>query len=123
MKNSSTLIAIIFIFSIFLFSCKKDSLTTNQNDLTGTNWVNQSSTNGLNVNEKITFTNTSNYTDVLVLTGTTNTTYTMNGTYVYTPPSIKFTPSSGATVTATINGTNLYMPSLNGTATVTYVKQ
>lgn len=123
MKNSSTLIAIIFIFSIFLFSCKKDSLTTNQNDLTGTNWVNQSSTNGLNVNEKITFTNTSNYTDVLVLTGTTNATYTMNGTYVYTPPSIKFTPSSGAAVTATINGTNLYMPSLNGTTTIIYVKQ
>lgn len=123
MKKVLFILSVVMSFSVLTSSCKKDSgSTTNPNDLTGTKWVNNSSASGLTIVETVSFTSASTYTDVAVLTGTTNATQTANGTYVYTPPTLKFTVN-GTTGSGTINGNYLYAPSINGNAVVTYIKQ
>lgn len=123
MKKTLLILSTVLLFSVLTPSCKKDSgSTTNPNDLTGTKWVNNSSANGLTIVETVSFTSASAYTDVAVVTGTTNATQTANGTYIYTPPTLKFTVN-GTTGSGTINGNYLYAPSVNGTTVITYTKQ
>jgi hypothetical protein len=123
MKKTLLIVSTILYFSLLITSCSKNNVSpTNTNDLTGTKWVNNSSSGGLNVVETLSFTSASTYSDVAVLTGTTNTTLSGNGTYIYTPPTLIFT-INGSSGSATINGNNLYAPSLNGTTVITYIKQ
>lgn len=104
-------------------SCKKDSASTNANDLTGTSWVNKVTTNNVVIVETLTFSSSTAVSDIVTFNGVVDNTFSGSGTYTYTPPSIKFISANGSTKSGTISGNNLYAPSYNGTATVTYVKQ
>ena len=122
MKRILFLIILVTLSTGLITSCSKDS-GSSSNNLAGTSWVSKSTASGLNVVETLQFISSTNFTDVAVITGTTNTTLSSSGTYVYAPPSITLTPTTGSVIKGTINGNNLYAPSLNGTATITYVKQ
>lgn len=123
MKKTLFILSTIMVFAVLTPSCKKDSASTNSNDLSGTVWVNRGSTSGINVVETITFTSSTAFTDVAVLTGATNTTLSVSGSYTYSSPTVKFTTTTGTNMSGTINGTNMFAPSANGSAVVTYVKQ
>lgn len=116
----------LFVFTALLISgCKKDTptATINSGDLSVSSWVNKGSTNGINIVETITFTSPTAFTDVAILTGSTSATLSVSGTYTYSLSTVKFTTTTGTTMTGTINGNNLYAPSANGNTVVTYVKQ
>ena len=106
---------------IFLsINCSKSSNSpAESNNLSGTKWVNNNSVSGLTIVETITFTSATSYTDVAIVTGSSNNTYQGSGTYKYNPPNIVFTINS-KDISGTINGNYLYAPSLNGTATTPY---
>lgn len=124
MKKTFSILITIMLFTILIPSCKKDSgSTTNANDLSGTIWVNKATVNNVVMVETISFSSATAVSDITTFNGVVNNTYSGSGTYIYTPPTVKFISSNGSSKTGSINGNNLYAPSYDGTATVTYVKQ